>query len=161
MPIAAARTAALALLILSSQAVAQDAAAELKAFPPAEAGMTRHVILLSEEANEDDLRVELLPGQRLKVDCNRVMISARATTKTVEGWGYDFVVLDNVSPPATTMMACPEGSKEERFVTFNLGAEAIRRYNSRLPLVVYAPDDVAVKYRIWRADQDLRDAMAD
>ena len=27
------------------------------------------------------------------------------------------------------------------------------RYNSRLPIVVYVPAGVEVRYRIWRADQ--------
>ena len=149
------------LLAFAPAAFAQSAASELKAFPPAETGMQRHVIILPEEANEDALQVEILPGKMLEVDCNRVMISAEATTKTAEGWGYDYLVIDNVSQPASTMMACPDGTKEERFVTINLGAESMRRYNSKLPLVVYAPEDIAVKYRVWRADEELSDAAVE
>ena len=30
------------------------------------------------------------------------------------------------------------------------------RYNSRLPLVVYVPKGVAVRYRIWHADPEAK-----
>ena len=130
-------------------------------YPAADAGMVRQVITLPAQENEDLLRVEIVAGKVLEVDCNRVMISAQLNTKTLEGWGYEYQVLDAVSQPATTMMACPDNKKEERFVPLNLGAEATQRYNSKLPIVVYAPEDVAVKYRIWRADEQLTDAVAE
>jgi ecotin len=30
------------------------------------------------------------------------------------------------------------------------------RYNSRLPVVVYVPEGVEVRYRIWRADPEAK-----
>jgi ecotin len=30
------------------------------------------------------------------------------------------------------------------------------RYNSRLPLVIYVPEGVEVRYRVWRADPDSK-----
>ncbi len=161
MTAAIARIAATAVLALTTSAFAQGNEGDLKPFPEADAGMKRHVISVPEEANEDDLRVEILPGKVLEVDCNRVMISAQVERKTVEGWGYDYLVLDKVSPPASTMMACPDDSKVERFVTIRIGAESMQRYNSKLPLVVYAPEDITVKYRIWRAEAELRDATVE
>ncbi|WP_257638113.1 malate:quinone oxidoreductase, partial [Klebsiella pneumoniae] len=41
--------------------------------------------------------------------------------------------------------------KEKKFVTAGLGDDAMLRYNSKLPIVVYTPSNVDVKYRIWRA----------
>ena len=149
------------LLALAAPAFAQDQAADLQAFPPAEKGMSRHVITLPEAPDEYVLKVEILPGKVMEVDCNRVMISARTTKKTVDGWGYDYLVVDNISQPATTMMACPDGTKKQSFVAINLGTEGMQRYNSKLPLVVYAPSDIAVKYRIWRADAELGDARVE
>jgi ecotin len=29
-------------------------------------------------------------------------------------------------------------------------------YNSRLPVVVYAPEGVEVRYRIWRAEPEMK-----
>lgn len=58
------------------------------------------------------------------------------------------------------MMACPEDSKPQvKFVTANLGDAAMQRYNSRLPIVVYVPQGVEVKYRIWEAGEDIRSAQ--
>lgn len=147
-----------AVLAFSAAAHAQNSATDLTPFPAAGEGKVRQVILLPEHADEDALQVEIVAGKQLEVDCNNVMIGAKAETKTVEGWGYDFLEVTDVSPPATTLMACPDNKKEERFVPINIGSEALRRYNSKLPLVVYAPKDVTVKYRIWRADAELLDA---
>ena len=30
------------------------------------------------------------------------------------------------------------------------------RYNSRLPVVVYAPEGVELRYRIWKADPETK-----
>lgn len=152
--------AALAMMTVSVPAIAQSGADDLAPFPAAEQGQTRQVIRLAEQPDEDLLRVEIVAGKMVEVDCNRVLISGTLTTKTAEGWGYDYHVIDKVSEPAKTMMACPDGKTETAFVPLNLGTEATRRYNSKLPLVVYAPADVTVKYRIWRAEAELGEAVA-
>ncbi|VEB56920.1 ecotin [Salmonella enterica subsp. enterica] len=54
------------------------------------------------------------------------------------------------------MMACPEGKKEQKFVTAWLGEDGMLRYNSKLPIVVYTPANVDVKYRIWKADANVQ-----
>lgn len=152
--------AALAMITSAIPAFAQSGASDLAPFPAAEEGLIRQVIQLEEQPDEDLLRLEIVAGKMLEVDCNRVLVSATLTTKTIEGWGYDYHVIDKVSEPAKTMMACPDDKTETAFVPLNLGAEATQRYNSKLPVVVYAPADVAVKYRIWRADPALSDAVA-
>ncbi|MBN0888764.1 hypothetical protein JTM01_38630, partial [Pseudomonas aeruginosa] len=37
--------------------------------------------------------------------------------------------------------------------------DAMLRYNSKLPIVVYTPSNVDVKYRIWRADETIGNAV--
>ncbi|ENZ8713565.1 ecotin family protein, partial [Klebsiella pneumoniae] len=54
---------------------------------------------------------------------------------------------------------CPDGKKEKKFVTAGLGDDAMLRYNSKLPIVVYTPSNVDVKYRIWRADETIGNAV--
>ncbi|HFK7189105.1 TPA: ecotin family protein, partial [Serratia odorifera] len=34
-----------------------------------------------------------------------------------------------------------------------------QRYNSRLPIVVYVPQDVEVKYRVWQAAETVNSAV--
>lgn len=53
------------------------------------------------------------------------------------------------------MMGCGDQAPKESFVTTNLGDEAFVRYNSKLPIVVYAPKDMDVKYRVWSAEDSL------
>ena len=50
---------------------------------------------------------------------------------------------------AGTLMAVdPKAPKVNRFIQMG-GEPFLIRYNSRLPVVVYAPDGVEVRYRIW------------
>ena len=104
--------------------------------------------------------MELLIGQTLEVDCNRHRLGGELESKTLEGWGYDYYVFDKVSSPVSTMMACPDGKKEKKFITAYLGDDGMVRYNSKLPIVVYTPENVEVKYRIWKAEEKIQDAVA-
>ena len=60
----------------------------------------------------------------------------------------------------STMMACPDQQKTKKFVTASLGDDAMLRYNSKLPIVIYAPENVEVKYRIWEAQEAVQSAVA-
>ena len=124
---------------------------ELKAFPEAVAGQKRHVLILPAVANEDDLKVQLLIGKTQTIDCNHHILGGQLETRTAQGWGYDYYVLPSVGAGASTLMGCPANSEREAFVT--IPDQPLLRYNSRLPVVVYTPDDVEVRYRIWRAGE--------
>lgn len=150
---------ALGLIGISSTAVAaqrpsasagRPGDADLKAFPPARPGQVRHVIRLPALKNEDTAKVELIVGKTMRVDCNRQMFGGQIRERTAEGWGYNYYVLDNLGAAASTMMGCADRTRRPAFVRSS--HEQLVRYNSRLPLVIYAPSDVEVRYRIWRAD---------
>ncbi|MFC5372660.1 serine protease inhibitor ecotin [Brevundimonas faecalis] len=152
--------AGVAALTLSACATAQamtetapssEQADALKAFPAATAGQTRHVVNLPSRSDEDALKVELILGKTQTVDCNRQFFGGRLETRTAEGWGYDYYVLPALGNAASTLMACPPGSERQAFVTTQ--EQPLIRYNSRLPVVVYAPSDVEVRYRVWRAGE--------
>ncbi|MEH0884370.1 serine protease inhibitor ecotin [Enterobacter sp. UNJFSC 003] len=128
-------------------------------YPQAEKGMTRQVIQLPAQQNEANFKVELLIGKTLEVDCNQHRLGGQLESKTLEGWGYDYYVFNNVTSPVSTMMACPDGKKEKKFVTAYLGDNSLLRYNSKLPIVVYTPENVEVKYRVWKADEDIGQAV--
>lgn len=53
----------------------------------------------------------------------------------------------------------PDGKKEKKFVTAYLGDAGMLRYNSKLPIVVYTPDNVDVKYRVWKAEEKIDNAV--
>jgi ecotin len=120
--------------------------------------MTRQVIQLPVQQDEANYKVELLIGKMLEVDCNQHRLGGQLESKTLEGWGYDYV-FDKVTSPVSTMMACPDGKKEKKFVTAYLGDNSLLRYNSKLPIVVYTPENVEVKYRVWKAEEKIEQAV--
>ncbi|MBN9479439.1 MAG: serine protease inhibitor ecotin [Bordetella sp.] len=150
--LAACATAQAEGAMTSNDAVTGQAGnSDLKAFPPAAAGQTRHVINLPAQADEDALKVELILGKTKTVDCNRQVFGGQLQTRTAEGWGYDYYVLPALGNAASTLMGCPPGSERQAFVT--TAEQPLIRYNSRLPVVVYTPSDVEVRYRVWRAGE--------
>lgn len=128
-------------------------------YPQAEKGMKRQVIQLPVQQDEANYKVELLIGKTLEVDCNQHRLGGQLESKTLEGWGYDYYVFDKVTSPVSTMMACPDGKKEKKFVTAYLGDNSLLRYNSKLPIVVYTPENVEVKYRVWKAEETVGQAV--
>lgn len=154
--------AASASAIAATSAVDTDISKQplekVASYPKAEKGMNRQVIYLPKQEHEENFKVELLIGKTLEVDCNRHMIGGMLETKTLSGWGYDYLVLEKLSEPVSTMMACPDHTKQQKFIAANLGDAAMQRYNSRLPIVVYAPKDVEVKYRVWKAEDSVSKA---
>lgn len=128
-------------------------------YPKADKGMKRQVIQLPAQQDEANFKVELLIGKTLEVDCNQHRLGGQLESKTLEGWGYDYYVFDKVTSPVSTMMACPDGKKEKKFVTAYLGDNSLLRYNSKLPIVVYTPENVEVKYRVWKGEETVGQAV--
>ena len=58
----------LSMIMLVIASVTAAGADNMKAFPPAEAGMTRYVLPLPPEKDEDSLKVELVVGKMVKTD---------------------------------------------------------------------------------------------
>jgi len=57
---------------------------------------------------------------------------------------------------AGTMMAVdPHAPKVNRFIALG-GEPYLISYNSRLPVVVYAPEGVEIRYRIWSAGPETK-----
>ncbi len=55
----------------------------------------------------------------------------------------------------TRIAVDPGAPKVERFVALG-GEPYLIRYNSRLPVVVYVPEGVEVRYRIWKAGPEAK-----
>jgi ecotin len=144
-----------ALLIVVASIPLAFAADDMKAFPPAEEGMTRHVIRLGKRKDENAFKVELIIGKTVRTDAkNRYFFGGTLDTENIPGWGFDRYILRKLGPMAGTLMAVEPGAPQVKRL-ISLGAETIVRYNSRLPLVVYVPDGVEVHYRLWRAESIL------
>ncbi|CDG20491.1 Ecotin [Xenorhabdus poinarii G6] len=149
----------LAALMVSTSVFADKKIEDIAPYPEAPADMALNVITLPQQKDENNYLVELMIGKDMKVDCNHHWFGGDLQTKTLEGWGYDYHVLENISGPASTKMACPGQQETVRFVQVQLGKEALVRYNSKLPIVVYTPTSMTVKYRIWQASDEVKEAV--
>ena len=148
----------IALLILSV-ATARAEHPQLKAFPAAKEGMERFVIVLhhKERGEEDAFWVELIVGKEMLTDgVNLIRLANTIEARPLEGWGYTYYEVTGSSETLSTRMAPPAGAPQvKKFVT---ASPLHIAYNSRLPIVVYAPKGYEVHYRIWQASKSIRKA---
>jgi ecotin len=146
--------AVLAFLTVLFPALAAD---NMKAFPPADAGMVRHVLLLPQQNDEAAFKVELIVGKTVELDeGNRYFFAGKIEEETIEGWGFPRYMVKKLGPMAGTLMAVdPDAPKVSRFITLG-GEPYLIRYNSRLQIVVYAPEGVEVRYRVWSAGPEAK-----
>lgn len=142
----------LAAGLLARSAFADEPPKYLNAFPPAKEGMTRFVILLphKERGEEDAFRVELVVGRQMLTDgVNRVRLGGKIEPQPLKGWGFTYYEVSKLGPAATTLIGVPPGTPQvKRFVD---GPSTLIHYNSRVPIVVYVPEDAEVQYRVWSA----------
>lgn len=128
----------------------------LEAFPQAKDGEIRHVIYLGDKlrGEEENFKVELIPGKVAKTDgVNVARVGLFLDPVTLKGWGYTYYHVSGKDLVMSTMMAVPEGvAPVERFVA---GKSLMVRYNSRLPIVIYSPEGVDVRYRLWTGGELL------
>ncbi len=141
---------------------------DLKPFPPAAAGERRWVIQLpalppgSGDAavgkGEDSRQVELIVGREAEVDCNQHLLAGRIESETVKGWGYTVHRVRGAGPMLSTLKACPPGEPKRRLFVSLGGDPYLVRYNPRLPIVIYLPQDLELRWRLWRAEEGQRRA---
>ena len=142
------------LIAVAAMAFAADHK-ELKAYPPAKEGMERLVIVLphKERGEDSGFKVELIPGKTMETDgVNQLGLGYTIQEKVVKGWGYTYYEVSGKGMAMSTLVGVPPGTpKVKKFVS---GRSHLTRYNSRLPVVVYVPKGVEVRYRIWKAGEE-------
>lgn len=134
-----------------------EAEQALHAFPQSEAGYRRHVILLPALDDEDEHKVELVGGKHMPVDCNVHGMDGQFNKMDLAGWGYTYWMLESRQQVRSTLMMCPDPQKHDAFVQTE---SVLLRYNSRLPVVVFVPDGLSMRWRVWQAGP-MHDAAAD
>ena len=144
------------------EAIDPEAIKNLKAaYPAAAAGMTRHVILLphKERDAEGDVKVEIVAGRTIDTDgVTTVRFGGELRERDIPGWGFSYFEVDSLGAPLSTRIAPAPGTPTVR--AFAPGPRMLVRYNSRLPLVVYAPEGTEIRWRLWRPEGDLAPAEA-
>ena len=130
-----------------------------KAYPAAAAGMKRIVIHLDAQADEYAWKIELSVGKVMETDgVNHIGGGAKIAEKTVDGWGYTYFEATQAAMMSTLIGVPPGTPKVTRFVT--MAGTGPVRYNSRHPLVVYVPEGLEVRYRLWKAEPETRKGEA-
>jgi ecotin len=142
---------------------------DLKPYPAAAADQRRWVIQLpgvlrpsgdaTISANPADWRVELIVGRELEVDCNRQLLRGQIAAETLPGWGYRIFRVSGGDVVASTRMACPPDQPKRRVFLPLAGPPTVVPYNASLPIVVYAPKDLQVRWRVWKAESRQQEAQ--
>jgi ecotin len=151
------KISAILVLFICFSAIATNAGDNMQAFPPPEKGQLRYVLQLPEQDDESLYKVELIVGRTVETDkTNQYFFGGNIIEETITGWGFPRYILKELGPMAGTLMAVdPNAPQVDRFI--HLGGEPyLIRYNSRLPVVIYVPQGVEVRYRIWRTDSEMR-----
>lgn len=126
----------------------------LNAFPEANQDQVRFALRLphKDREMEEDFRVEIFVGKVMETDgVNRYWMGSQVEKRPLKGWGFDYYVLDKFGPVASTRKGVPPGTKKkDEFVHVK---SFMTPYNSRVPIIVYAPRGSKVLYRIWKAGE--------
>ena len=165
--VVAAASAVLGLAALPAAAIPR---LDLSGYPAPAAGERRWVIQLpgvlpptqdpSLSPQPRDWRVQLLVGQLAQIDCNQHSFSGRLRHWRLADDKPMVFRVDNVGPMSSTRMACPPGQpRRQAFVTM-AGKPYVVPYEVSHPIVVYAPAALQLRWRLWKAERQSRDAQA-
>lgn len=112
-------------------------------------GYMPHIITVPQKENESLLKVQIVPGKTMEIDCNKHGLQGKYERKMLNNSETYFVFLSK-GEVFSTMMGCPDNSKRQAFVS---GPTIFTHYNSKSPFVVYTPNGIDLKYRIWQASE--------
>lgn len=123
---------------------------DISMYPKAEKNWKKHIFILAEKEKEEDFQIELKFGKDVLVDCNQYFfLGGEIHEKTVEGWGYPYYEFSaGKSEMVGTLMGCPSEEKTKKRVYYSQGDKMLP-YNSKLPLVIYTPEDIKVELYLW------------
>lgn len=119
-------------------------------------GMSRKIIYLPvlDEKDELNRKVEIVMGKNTTIDnCNHHKLLGEIEEKNIVGMGFSYYIVHTDGEVASTRKGCPDDTKSIAFVS---GATQLIEYNSNLPIVVFAPKGIDVKYNIWKTDGKMR-----
>ena len=165
--VVAAASAFLGLAALPAAAIPR---LDLSGYPAPAAGERRWVIQLpgvlppthdpALSPQPRDWRVQLIVGQLAQIDCNQHSFSGRLRHWRLADDKPMVFRVDNVGPMASTRMACPPGQpRRQAFVTM-AGKPYVVPYEVSHPIVIYAPAALQLRWRLWKAERQSRDALA-
>ncbi len=143
---------------------------DLTPYPQPGPGETRWVIQLPGvlppstdprfSASPSDWRVQLIAGREVEADCNQQAFGGRIRAEKLKTPGLSVYRVSDVGPMASTLMACPPGSAKRRLFVPMGSKPFVVPYEVSRPIVIYAPKDLQVRWRLWKAEKLQRPAQA-
>ena len=128
-------------------------------FPTPEKGFKKLVIEVPHSAQDDNKKIEFTVGKWMDVDgCNYYNLMGTLESKNLSGWGYNYYVFKTEGQVTSTMIGCPDAQGRNIFVT---AQPEMVRYNGKLPIVIYVPEEYEVQFRIFKAEPDVYIAAED
>jgi len=150
---------AIAIMGMSVGAFAQvNQKMDLSIFPKPEKGFQLYVIEVPQSSNDGNKKIELFVGKEMETDgCNRYGLMGEFKNEELTGWGYEYYKYESKGEVMSTMIGCPDASKQFKFVS---GQGLLTDYNGRMPILIYVPEGLEVKYKIYNTDGDMYNAAA-
>lgn len=102
--------------------------------------------LTQKHASPDNpVKIEIVPGKTMEVDCNHHSLMGEFTEKTLSD-GNSHYVFESNGQAVSTLMACPDDSKHKEFVR---GKSIFIDNNNAIPPVVFTSEGIEIKQRNW------------
>lgn len=126
-------------------------------FPKPEKGYKMMVIDVPYSDRDQDKRIEFSVGKMMEVDgCNHFGLNGETTQLDLQGWGYTYYVFKTDGQVIGTQMGCPDAAKRNLFVSAQPTAV---RYNGKMPIIIYIPEEYDVQFKIFSATDGTYRAM--
>ena len=142
-------------LCLNTVAMAQSSVSkiDLSIYPEPEKGYKQMVIEVPHSDNDAAKKIEFTVGKWMQLDeCNKHGLQGIIEQKDLEGWGYSYYIFKSDGNVMSTQMACPGNNKVNQFIT---SQPEMTRYNGKLPIVIYVPEEYDVQFKIYKAEADI------
>lgn len=108
----------------------------------------KNTIKLPKLEKEIDYKIELIFGKELEVDCNNHFLGGGKLREKPSKEPIMLYEFNSKAELASTMMMCPDNKKKKKFVHYSF--TKVLDYDSYTPIVIKAPKDVIVKYKIYK-----------
>ncbi|MDR1517183.1 MAG: hypothetical protein LBS52_03645 [Dysgonamonadaceae bacterium] len=97
------------------------------------------------EAEKSKLKFEIVAGKTVEVDCNDHVLTGDFEKRSMRD-GYIYYVFNSDGNIVSTTKACPDNSLQTKFVK---GPGLLFDYDNRNPVIVYTPNGIDARYRVW------------
>lgn len=103
------------------------------------------VITPKQESSDHPVKIEIIPGKTMEVDCNHHSLMGEFTEKALSD-GNRYYVFESNGQAISTLMACPDNAKRMEFVR---GQSIFIDNNNAIPPLVFASEGIEIKQRNW------------